>query len=107
MDIQVRHNRYPRYFVLEVKGEPGRATRYAASLRGAYLVQAVGQLVTRMDTAARYRYGLGFPETYRAPVLRRLPWRFCRKTQLCVLLVSKTGKVSCVTWRALRQAQLR
>lgn len=105
VDIQVRHNRYPRYFRLEVKGEPGRATRYADSLRSAYFVQALGQLATRMDTAARYRYGLGFPETYRAVVLRRLPWRFCQATHVCVLLVSATGMVSCVTWRELRRVQ--
>ncbi len=105
VDIQVRHNRYARYFVLEVKGEPGRETRYADSLRGAYLVQGLGQLALRMDTAARYRYGLGFPESYRKVVLRRLPWRFCKKTNLCVLLVSKTGKVSCVTWRELKKHQ--
>lgn len=104
VDIQVRHNQYPRYFRLEIKGEPGRTTRYAGSLRSAYVVQALGQLVTRMGTAARYRYGLGFPETYRSVILRRLPWRFCKAANLCVLLVSATGKVSCVTWRELRLA---
>lgn len=91
--------------MLEVKGEPGRATRYAESLRGAYLVQALGQLATRMDTAARYRYGLGFPESYRATVMRRLPWRFCKKANLCVLLVTKTGKVNCLRWRELKESQ--
>lgn len=44
VDIQVRHNLYPRYFRLEIKGEPGRTARHAESLRGAYLVQALGQL---------------------------------------------------------------
>ena len=105
VDIRIRHNRYARYFVLEVKGEPGRDTRYAESLRGAYLVQALGQLATRMDTAARYRYGLGFPESYRTVVMRRLPWRFCKKTNLCVLLVTQAGKVHCVTWRELKKHQ--
>lgn len=47
-----------------------------------------------MNVTARYRFGLGFPDSYRAVVMRRLPWTFCKKNNLCVLLVSKAGKVS-------------
>jgi len=105
VDIRVRHNRYSRYFLIETKGDPGSSVKHPDSSRDGCMVQALGQLVTRMNVDARHRYGVGLPETYHTKVLRRLPWKFCRKVHLCVLLVSKEGKVSCVNWRELRRAQ--
>ena len=106
IDICVRHNRYGRYFLVEVKGDPEKRIKSLNSRREVYFLLALGQIASRMNVgAALYRYGIGFPETYREKVLRRLPWTFCKKTNLCVLLVSKTGKVSCVTWRNLKKHQ--
>ncbi len=106
IDIQVRHNRYGRYFLIEVKGDPINRIKSLNSRREVCFLLALGQIASRMKVgAALYRYGIGFPETYREKILRRLPWTFCKKTNLCVLLVSKTGKVSCVTWRELKKNQ--
>lgn len=97
IDIRARHNRYPRYFLIEVKGDPEKKIKSLESRREVCFLLALGQIASRMSVSTRYRYGIGFPDTYREKVLRRLPWTFCKKTDLCVLLVSKTGKVSCVT----------
>ncbi len=108
IDIQVRHNRYGRYFIIECKGDPVRRIKSLNSRREVCFLLALGQIASRMKVgAALYRYGIGFPETYREKVLRRLPWTFCKKTNLCVLLVSKAGKVGCVTWRELKRHQPR
>lgn len=106
IDIQVRHNCYPRYFLIEVKGDPEKKIKSLESRREVCFLLALGQIASRMNVSTRYRYGIGFPDAYCEKVLRRLPWTFCKKTNLCALFLTKTGKVSCVTWRELKRNQL-
>lgn len=75
IDICVRHNRYGRYFLVEVKGDPVNRIKSIAARREVCFLLALGQIASRMNVGARYRYGIGFPETYREKIMRRLPWR--------------------------------
>ncbi len=107
VDIKVRHNNYARYFLVETKGGAvsGRKVKYPHSQREVLFIMALGQIATRMNTDALYYYGIGLPETYRSKVTKRLPWQFCKKNKLCIFLVSKTGKVTHITWKQLKTLQ--
>lgn len=107
VDIKVRHNDYARYFLVEVKGGAvsGRVVKNPHSQREVLFVMALGQIVTRMGTEARYNYGIGLPEPYRSKAIKRIPWQFCRKNNLCIFLVNKTGKVTHLTWKELKKFQ--
>lgn len=46
VDIRVRHNKYPRYFFIETKGES--SSKSAKSVRKVVFVYSLGQIITRM-----------------------------------------------------------
>lgn len=96
-DIRVRHLKYPRYFIVETKGDPIKAKSPDAS-RTADFWKAVGQIATRMSTGALYHYGVAFPASFRKKV-KNLPWRFCRRNHLSVFLVDGARRVQRLTWR--------
>jgi hypothetical protein len=105
-DIRVRHNEYPRYFIVEAKGDanPKTVENLGARREVAFLL-ALGQIVTRMDTKAAYHYGLALPGSFESKVKIRLPWLFCKANDLQVLLVDSQGKVRAVNWHHLKAAQ--
>ena len=94
-DIIVRHKNYPRYFVVECKGDPEktRKERYKHGLRNVYFLTALGQIITRMKPKAMYWYGIAFPESYYS-LLKKLPKPLRRRLRLKVFFVSKEGKVT-------------
>ena len=105
-DIRVRHNRYARYYFVETKGDPDpKRVKFPSSRREVSFMYAIGQIITRMKPKAFYKYALGFPESYRDLVLRRIPWGLCQKLHLSVLLVNKEGKVEEITWKKLKSCQ--
>lgn len=75
VDIRVRHNNFARYFLVEVKGE-GRSMQVNQGV----FVNAVGQIITRMNTAAKYKYGLGLPNKSAAIAIRRVPWQIAKSS---------------------------
>jgi len=92
VDIQVRHNDYPRYFLIETKGE-STAKSKASGYETAF-VYSLGQIITRMSTgASRYYYGIGLPESSAKIALRRLPWQVAKKLLLHIFSVDKQNKV--------------
>lgn len=106
IDIKVRHNQYPRYYIVEAKGDPDpKKVKHPGSRREVSFLIVLGQIVTRMTTAAKYWYGIGLPDSYKDKVFRRLPWRLCKKLQLNVLLVDKAGKVQKIDWKRLKSGQ--
>jgi len=99
VDIKVRHNKYPRYFLVEVKGDPDpKKVKAPHSRRESSFRTALGQIVSRMGKA-RYKYGLGFPESYEDRVRRRLSQAILKKLNLVILLVNNKGKVKEINWR--------
>jgi len=106
IDIKVRHNKYPRYFIVEVKGEPNiKTVKYPHSRREVDFIYVMGQIVTRMKYKARYRYAIGLPESFSDKIVRRLSPILLKKLDLIVLLVSDTGKVREINWRKLKTEQ--
>ena len=71
VDIKARHERFSRYFLVEVKGEPSDGVKSASAGREVRFLQGLGQLITRIQPERGYYYGLAFPSSYRDTVLRR------------------------------------
>jgi len=107
IDIKVRHNRYPRYFLVEVKGEPQDNVKYPHSGREVYFIQVLGQIVTRMNYKAKYKYGIGLPETYTKKILTRLSKTLLKKLKLYIFLVNKTGKVTEINWSNFEKEKIK
>lgn len=103
VDIQVRHNKYARYFFIETKGES--SARSARSQRETSFVYCLGQIITRMKTSARNYYGLGLPESSARIAVRRIPWKVARKVCLYVFSVNRGGKVKKYSWQELKKIQ--
>jgi hypothetical protein len=100
LDIKVRHNQYPRYFLVEVKGDPDiKKVKHLHSRREVSFVYALGQIVSRMGYKAKYKYGLGFPEGYFNKIKTRMSPILLKKLNLYVFLVNEKGKVKEINWR--------
>ena len=104
VDIQVRHNKYARYFFIETKGEadPRKVKSYRQQKEVSF-VYALGQIITRMKTKARYYYGLGFPASIAAIAMRRIPWQIAKSLLLYVFSVDSEGKVKQFSWKELKK----
>lgn len=106
IDIKVRHNQYPRYFIVEVKGDPDpKKVKHPASRREVTFNYVIGQIISRMRYKAKYNYGIGLPISHSDKIFRRLPWQVCKKLGLYTFLVSENGKVDFVTWKDLKKYQ--
>lgn len=104
VDIKVRHNKYPRYFLIETKGES--ASKSAKSVAETAFVYSLGQIITRMKAgASRYYYGIGLPESSARIAIRRIPWQAAKKLLLYVFSVDKIGKVKQYSWKELKSVQ--
>jgi len=102
VDIKVRHNRYPRYFLIECKGQGvGRGSNEVA------FVYSLGQIISRMKSGGttRYYYGLGLPEISAKIALRRLPWQVAKKLLLYVFSCDEKGNVKQFSWQDLKEVQ--
>lgn len=98
VDIKVQHQDYPRYFLVEVKGEPGKNVKFPNSRREGCFIQVLGQIVSRMNYKAKYRYGIGLPDTYHKKIFLRLSKILLKKLKLVVFLVDKNANVTEINW---------
>lgn len=104
VDIRVRHNKYPRYFLIETKGES--ASKSARQVSEVAFIYSLGQIITRMKAGrARYYYGLGLPEVSAKIAIRRLPWQIAKKLLLYIFSVDRNGKVKQYSWKELQSIQ--
>lgn len=103
VDIKVRHNKYPRYFLIETKGES--SSKSAVSQRETGFVYCLGQIITRIKGPSRYYYGLGLPESIARIAIRRLPWYVGKELLIFIFSVDNAGKVSKYSWQDLRKVQ--
>ena len=111
VDIKVRHNRYPRYWLVECKGDASESAKSPRSHREVHFNLALGQIITRMKSSGKrgykygYKYGVGFPESWRDRAERRLPSNVADRLNLYVVLVSETGEVEMLDWKKLGKIQ--
>jgi hypothetical protein len=103
VDIKVCHNKYPRYFYVEVKGESD--AKSARASHEVYFLTALGQILTRMKSKSAYKYGLGFPQAIADKAVRRIPWHIAKKLRLHIFSVDDMEKVSRLTWKELKKTQ--
>ena len=113
VDIKVRNDKVSRYFLIEVKGDASSTAKYPKSHREVNFNLAIGQIVTRMQTTGaraykyRYKYGIGYPASFKDLVVRRLPYDVCDKLNLHVFLVDESGEVEMLGWRDLKKVQVK
>ena len=111
VDIKVRNNKFSRYWLIEVKGDASPKAKYPRSHREVNFNLALGQIITRMQSNGargykyRYKYGVGYPASFRFIVVRRLPFDVCDKLNLYLFFVSEDGSVEEINWRQLKKFQ--
>lgn len=111
VDIKVRNDKYSRYWLIEVKGDASPNAKYPKSHREVNFNLALGQIITRMQTNGtrgykyRYKYGVGYPVSFREMVLRRLSYDVCDKLNLYVFFVNENSSVEIYGWREIKEYQ--
>ena len=111
VDIKVKNDKVARYFLVECKGDAGPNAKSPRSSREVNFNLALGQIITRMKTGGaraykyRYKYGVGYPLSFKDLVARRLPYDVCDKLNLYVFLVDENGSVEVCDWRMLKRLQ--
>jgi hypothetical protein len=111
VDIKVRNDKVSRYWLIEVKGDASPTAKYPKSHREVSFNLALGQIITRMKTGGirgykyRYKYGVGYPASFKDLVVRRLPHDVCFKLNLFVFLVDENGGVEVYDWKQLKKYQ--
>ena len=91
-DIIAKHIKYPRYFIIETKGDGSKRT---PSKNEVNFIYGLGQLITRITTIKKgYYYGLGLPEQSAKIALRRIPIQLAKEIKLHIFSVSDDGKVT-------------
>lgn len=111
VDIKVRNDKVSRYWLIEAKGDASETAKYPRSHREVHFNLALGQIITRMKTGGtraykyRYKYGVGYPESFRDLVVRRVPYDVCDKLNLYIFLVNEDGIVEVLGWKELKKLQ--
>ncbi len=113
VDIKVRNDRYARYWLIEVKGDPSIKVKSPAGSRSSSFNSAVGQIITRMHTNGksmykyRYKYGVAFSMYFYDMVIRKLPYDVMNKLNLYVFFVDKKGEVLEIDHREMKKIQVK
>jgi hypothetical protein len=111
VDIKVRNDKVSRYWLIECKGDASPNAKYPRSHREVNFNLALGQIITRMQTGGaraykyRYKYGVGYPASFKDLILRRLPYDVCDKLNLYVFFVDEEGGVEVIGWKDLKKIQ--
>jgi len=111
VDIKVRNDKVSRYWLIECKGDASPTAKYPKSHREVNFNLALGQIITRMQTMGtraykyRYKYGVGYPTSFKEIVLRRLSYDVCDKLNLYVFFVNEASEVELYDWRNIRDYQ--
>ena len=104
VDIKVKKEKpkkYGRYWLIEIKGDPRSKVKSPGGSRSSSFNSAVGQIITRMHTKRKkykqsyhgYKYGVGFPLSFKKKVLNNLPYHVCEKLNLYAFFVNSRGEV--------------
>lgn len=112
VDIKVKNDKFSRYWLIEAKGDASALAKYPRSHREVNFNLALGQIITRMKTGGtrgykyRYKYGVGYPFSFKDLVVRRVPYDVCDKLNLYFFFVDENGQVEILDWKALKKIQL-
>lgn len=109
VDIKVRHNKYSRYWLVEVKG--GSNAKSASSVDTNNFVFALGQILTRIQSITppvakkgSRKYGVAYPDYFvKFLERRRLHWNLCKSLNLYIFLVNEKGKVEEYDWKRIKE----
>ncbi|MBR3122331.1 hypothetical protein IKF28_02725 [Candidatus Saccharibacteria bacterium] len=109
VDIKVRHEKYSRYWLVEVKG--GSSSKNAKSVETNSFVFGLGQIVTRVQsrtdpkaTTGSNKYGVAYPYDFiRFLERKRLHWNLCRNLNLYIFLVKENGDIEQYDWRRIKR----
>ncbi len=111
VDIKVKNNKYARYFLIEVKGDPGPSVKSPGGSISSSFNSAVGQIISRMHTKRKarykygYKYGIAFPISFKRKALKNLPFDVCDKLNLYVFFVNARGFVEKLDYKMLKKLQ--
>jgi len=111
VDIKVKNRQYARYFLVEVKGDPGENVKSRGGSMSSSLNSALGQIITRMKRDGKpgykygYKYGVGFPESFKGLLIHKVPFDIFDKLNMYAFFVSGNGYVEMYDWRRLRDEQ--
>tara|TARA_Y100000310_G_scaffold288684_2_gene314561 strand:- start:8074 stop:8529 length:456 start_codon:yes stop_codon:yes gene_type:complete len=111
VDIKVRNNKFSRYWLIEVKGDPSEKVKSPSGIRSSSFNSALGQIITRMHTNRKrgykygYKYGMGFPSSYKKMALKKLPYDVCDKLNLYLFFVNNKGEVEEFDHRKIKKKQ--
>lgn len=111
VDIKVRNDKFSRYWLIEVKGDASPNAKYPRSHREVNFNLALGQIITRMKSNGargykyRYKYGVGYPASFKSIAVRRLPYDVCDKLNLYLFFVDEDGVVEMFDWKMLKKSQ--
>lgn len=111
VDIKVKNNKIARYWLIETKGDPGIKVKSPYGSRISTFHSALGQIITRMHTTGkagykyRYKYGVGFPMSFKEMILKKLPYDTCDKLNLYLFFVNGRGDVEKYSHKEIKQIQ--
>lgn len=109
VDIKVKHEKYSRYWLVEVKG--GSKSKNARSVEANNFVFGLGQILTRIQSKTKpqankgsNKYGVAYPYSFiRFLQSKRLHWNLCKNINLYVFLVKEDGEVEEYNWRRIQK----
>lgn len=113
VDIKVKHRKYGRYYLVEVKGDPSSRVKSPEGSRNSIMNSAIGQIITRMHTERKkgykygYKYGIAFPHSFKERILNKIPYDICDKLNLNIFLVDNMGRVEEYNYKKLKDIQKR
>ena len=111
VDIKVRNNRFPQYWLIEVKGDPSLKVKSPSGSRSSSFNSAVGQIITRMHRNGKrnykygYKYGIAFPISFRKMIFKKMPFDVLDKLNLYIFFIDKKEGVEEIDWKKLKKIQ--
>jgi hypothetical protein len=98
VDIKMKHKDYGCYYLVECKGDPSKTVKFPEGSRSSSMNSAIGQIITRMHTKRKsryggYNYGIALPYSFKKRVLEKIPFYVCKQLKLSIFLVNTRGKV--------------
>lgn len=114
VDIKVKNNKYERFWLVEVKGDPSSKVKSPAGSRSSSFNSAVGQILTRMHNNRRTKYigcehgnkyGIAFSTYFRNMVIKKMPHWVMRRLCLYIFFVNKKGEVEEINWHKMKNLQ--
>lgn len=110
VDVKMKHKAYGRYYLVECKGDPGKKVKSPEGSRNSIMNSAIGQIITRMHTRKKdryggYNYGIAFPHSFKHRVLEKIPYYVCNRLRLTIFLVNSKGEVEEYDHRRLKTIQ--